>query len=135
MKMKTRFMRIKRVYPTKYALSQSVKGKNKLGVVISKVEYLAGVGLNFIKYIVRVGIGIIIYVVRMGVSTIKKVIGLGLGFIKEAIGVITGYLKTIVKILINSIMLITLDKLFGLLLGAIFLASLKYAISGCLSVN
>ena len=84
---------------------------------------------------VRVGLSIIRYKICMGVYRIEKVIGLGLEFIKETVGVIISCLKTLVKKGLNSIMLVTLDKLFGLLLGAIFFASLKYAISGCLSVN
>lgn len=109
-----------------------MKIKKILGILRIK---MADVKLFIMSFMVRVGLNIIIDIVHVSVSMIKKVIGVSLGFIKKIIGVIIDYLKTLVKRVLNSIMLITLDKLFGLLLGAIFLASLKYAISGCLSVN
>ena len=77
----------------------------------------------------------IVFVKYILVAILKKVFGVSVVWIKKVIGVIIGYLKVFVKRVLKSIVLITLDKLFGLLLGAIFLASLKYAISGCLSVN
>jgi len=77
----------------------------------------------------------IVFVKYILVAILKKVFGVSVVWIKKVIGVIIGYLKAFVKRVLKSIVLITLDKLFGLLLGAIFLASLKYAISGCLSVN
>jgi len=64
-------------------------------------------------------------------SKVEYLAGVGTNFI----GAIISYLKTFYKTLIKSIMRITLDKLLALLFGAIFLASLKYAISGCLSVS
>lgn len=123
------------IYVKKFIMSFMIKLKNNFALVISMVDRLYIVGIGKIKYTVRVGLGIIIHKVHMGVSRVKKVIGVGLEFIKEVVDVIIGYLKTLVKKVLNSIMLITLDKLFGLLLGAIFFASLKYAVSGCLSVN
>lgn len=44
-------------------------------------------------------------------------------------------LKGLLKKLFNSLMLVSLDKLIALLLGALFLSSLKYAISGNFSIN
>jgi hypothetical protein len=112
-----------------------IKLKIDFTLVISKVNRVYIVGAGKIKYRVRADLGLIIHKVYMGVSKVKKVICVGLGFIKKIVGVIIGYLKTLVKKVLKSIMLITLDRLFALTLGAIFIASLKYTVSGCLSVN
>jgi hypothetical protein len=119
----------------KFILFFIIKLKNKFAMVISKVNCVYNAGASNIKYRARAGLDIFIPKIYVGVSRVKKVICAGLVFIKEVVSVTIGYLKTLVKKVLNSIMLITLDKLFALLLGAIFFAGLKYAVSGCLSLN
>lgn len=119
----------------KFILSYIIKLKIDFSLVISKVKHVYILGVDKTKYRVRASLDIIINKVYISVSRVKKVICIGLEFIKKVVGVIIGYLKTLVKKVLKSIMLITLDRLFALTLGAIFIASLKYTVSGCLSVN
>ena len=125
-----------------------VLGKIKIVVcmVLGKIKNVVRVIVTNIKNVVRVLVGNIKIVVSMVLGSIKNVVSVVLGnikivvsvaviWIKKVIGVIRGYLKAFIRRVLNSILLITLDKIFGLFLAAIFLASLKYAISGCLWVN
>jgi hypothetical protein len=102
---------------------------------LKQLKNILVMAINIMKYFHNLGKKIIQYVVHLGKRIIQYVVSVGIGKIKKAIGTVIDYLKFFVKRVLNGIMLITLDKVFALFLGAIFLASLKYAISGCLSIN
>lgn len=113
----------------KFVIMSIFKLKNIRNMTVNTIKYFSNPGKIMYEYLIRIcKIEYVVYIVKIIMQyMVQKV--------KKVIGAIINYLKIFVKRVLNGIMLITLDKLFGLFLGALFFASLKYAISGCLSIN
>ena len=142
-------MIIRIVYVKFIILSVFIKLNHKVAVRIRYLRIVANVGMNNIRIVANVVVNNIKIVVNVVLGNIKIVANVGMNNIKIVANVVISSIRIVANVLVvinkkvnafvkrvlNSIMLITLDKIFGLLLAAIVLASLKYAISGCLSVN